>query len=354
VNYEPSSLREWGASPRELFLGRKADAKQDFRCAFGDFVQCTVPSTDNTMRARTEDAVVLLPTGNRTGSVRVFSLGTGKIITRDHFQILPMPVLVISVLNKLAASDGITLGPMTGVLNHTIRNYEPIVSHLPTYFTPPHHAAEDPTTTEQDRSYAETELADEAGLELDGPVGHDEAGVYHVTPTTTLTTLASSSAQPTQPTLKPKRTARDTPGVPEMRVGGDIGGGGQEIGGDTGVTAEHGYGDDTGGAAYESGGEPLRDDVALRGTAQDQPVAPSPTPRSPAGARLLDFFRRGGTDLTLMSREIIECLGDAAESPMNITVMDAIRTGGAVGGAFLNVEMETGVLVHMRLVSPMY
>jgi Zinc knuckle len=134
LNYEPSSLREWGASPRELFLGRKADAKRDFRYAFGDFVQCTVPSTDNTMRARTEDAVVLLPTGNRTGPVRVFAVGTGKIVTRDHFQILPMPVSVISVFNKLVASDGIIPDPMTGVLNHTIRNYEPIVSHLPTYF----------------------------------------------------------------------------------------------------------------------------------------------------------------------------------------------------------------------------
>jgi hypothetical protein len=175
-NYEPSSLREWGASPRELFLGRKADAKRDFRCAFGDFVQCTVPSTDNTMRARTEDAVVLLPTGNRTGSVRVFALGTGKIVTRDHFQILPMPVSVITVLNKLAASDGIIPDPMTAVLHHTIRNYEPLVSHLPTYFTPPHHAAEDPTDTEQYRNHADIELADEAGLDPDGPVGHDEAG----------------------------------------------------------------------------------------------------------------------------------------------------------------------------------
>jgi hypothetical protein len=34
LNYEPSSTREWGASPRELFLGRKADAKRDFRCAY--------------------------------------------------------------------------------------------------------------------------------------------------------------------------------------------------------------------------------------------------------------------------------------------------------------------------------
>jgi hypothetical protein len=43
INYEPSSTRDWGASPRELFLRLKADAKRDFRCAFGDFVRSTVP-----------------------------------------------------------------------------------------------------------------------------------------------------------------------------------------------------------------------------------------------------------------------------------------------------------------------
>jgi hypothetical protein len=44
---------------------------------------------------------------------------------------------------------------------------------------------------------------------------------------------------------------------------------------------------------------------------------------------VLDFFRRGGTDLALMSKEIFESLGDAAESAMNITVRDAIRKRGA-------------------------
>lgn len=85
LNYVPSSTRDWDASPRELFQGRKADAKRDFRCAFGDFVQSTVPETDNSMKARTEDCIALLPTGNRTGSVRMLSLATGKIVTRASF-----------------------------------------------------------------------------------------------------------------------------------------------------------------------------------------------------------------------------------------------------------------------------
>lgn len=71
IIFEPTGVREWGPSPREAFLGRKPDGKRDFRCSFGDDLQCTVPNTDSTMTARTEDCIALLPTGNRTGTVRV-------------------------------------------------------------------------------------------------------------------------------------------------------------------------------------------------------------------------------------------------------------------------------------------
>ena len=47
LNYEPAGLREWGPSPHEAYIGRKPDGKRDFRCSFGDYVQCTVPNTDS-------------------------------------------------------------------------------------------------------------------------------------------------------------------------------------------------------------------------------------------------------------------------------------------------------------------
>jgi hypothetical protein len=47
LNYIP---RAGGMSSRELFLGRKTDAKRDFRCGFGDYVLTTVPTTDSTVR----------------------------------------------------------------------------------------------------------------------------------------------------------------------------------------------------------------------------------------------------------------------------------------------------------------
>jgi Reverse transcriptase (RNA-dependent DNA polymerase) len=46
--------------------------------------------------------------------------------------------------------------------------------------------------------------------------------------------------------------------------------------------------------------------------------------RAPDGSRVLDFFRRGGTDLALMSKEVMESRG--REEAMNITVREAIRT----------------------------
>jgi hypothetical protein len=92
-----------------------------------------------------------------------------------------MPMSVILLLNRMAAADGITAEPITGVLNHAIRDYDPIVSpHLPTYFTPPIPSDGDPTPTLDDLPPGEIELADEVGL---GPpadsadeIGYAEAG----------------------------------------------------------------------------------------------------------------------------------------------------------------------------------
>ena len=81
LNYQPTHVRDGVISPRETFLGRKTDGKRDFRFAFGDYVMSTVPKTDNSMKSRTEDCVVMYPTGNRNGSVKTLSLATGKLVT---------------------------------------------------------------------------------------------------------------------------------------------------------------------------------------------------------------------------------------------------------------------------------
>ena len=58
------------------------------------------------MQSRTEVCVVMLPAHSRTGSIKMLSLATGKIVTRDQFKILSMPQLVIVTLNAMAVKEG--------------------------------------------------------------------------------------------------------------------------------------------------------------------------------------------------------------------------------------------------------
>ena len=330
LNYEPSSTRDWGASPRELFLGRKADAKRDFRCAFGDYVQSTVAETDNSMKARTEDCVALLPTGNRTGSVRMLSLATGKVVTRDQFRILPMSVSVIQILNRMAAADGITLPMSTGVPPDTIRDQPDAASQLPTYFTPSHHPDTDPTITMDTTTPGEIELVDDIGMHQpsgdtpdvhhdlpDWTIGHGEVGgaprnddsnhppdpIDTAHEETENEHSHSSSDDGIRGDIRSDDDMEEIAGSAEHNDRGDI----RRPGNDEG---DHYQNRGEGGAVNVNMGEQNSDSSAGRSDVQRP------------GARLLDFFRRGGTDLAMVSSELM------SEQAMNITVREAIRTRG--------------------------
>jgi hypothetical protein len=106
VNMQPSSTSVDRASPLEKFTGRKLDAKRDLRVQFGDYVQATVPLTDNTMTARTQGCIAMLPTGNLTGSVKMWCLSTRATVTRDQFVVLPIPEEVCKFVSKVAEGEG--------------------------------------------------------------------------------------------------------------------------------------------------------------------------------------------------------------------------------------------------------
>jgi hypothetical protein len=108
LNLQPYSQSLHGASPREQFIGRKISNSLDLRVGFGEYVQATVPITDSSMSPRTDGCITLFPVGNLQGSVRMLSLTSMRIITRDHFQILPMPAYVIEHLNQAASKDSMT------------------------------------------------------------------------------------------------------------------------------------------------------------------------------------------------------------------------------------------------------
>ena len=106
LNFQNTAARPNGPSPRQAFTGRPADAAIDFRVGFGDYLLATVPVTSNNLTARTEDCIAVLPTGNRSGSVKMLSLATGRIVTRNTFKVLPIPQSAILRLNQLATLDG--------------------------------------------------------------------------------------------------------------------------------------------------------------------------------------------------------------------------------------------------------
>jgi len=89
INLQPSSTSIDRTSPTEQFSGIKLDASRDLRVGFGDYVEATVPNTDNSMAARTDGCLALLPTGNLTGSVHMWTLRTKKVVIRDQFRVLP-------------------------------------------------------------------------------------------------------------------------------------------------------------------------------------------------------------------------------------------------------------------------
>ena len=86
-------------SPMEQFTGRKLDLS----FGFGDYVQVTVPNTNNTLLARTVGCIALL---------YMYNIGTGSVCTRDQFKILPIPDVVITLLTDKATEQGFRRGAM--------------------------------------------------------------------------------------------------------------------------------------------------------------------------------------------------------------------------------------------------
>lgn len=138
LNMHPSRTSTNRLSPLEEFSGRKLDASKDLRVNFGDYVHATVPVTNSSMAPRTQGCIVLQPTGNSTGSVKMWCLATNHTITRDQFTVLPTPDLIITHINSIATSEGYSRGsdPDIGPLEIDPRNLDEL-SPLPTMMSVP-------------------------------------------------------------------------------------------------------------------------------------------------------------------------------------------------------------------------
>jgi len=93
-------------SPREILTGRKVNYKRDLRFQFGEYIQATSPNVvSNTMQSRTDGDIALLSTGNIEGTIYAYNIATKRIVKRDRWKVLPIPDIVIKVMNELAEAD---------------------------------------------------------------------------------------------------------------------------------------------------------------------------------------------------------------------------------------------------------
>jgi hypothetical protein len=126
INMVPTTTtRLDGVSPREAFIGRKADYKLDCRIAFGTCVQInTFSEPSNSMAPRTELAIALEPTGHINGSVKFWVWRTKRIVTRESWPggELPFSESMIQAINDIAKAEGNAVGrnPRFMVGNHEV------------------------------------------------------------------------------------------------------------------------------------------------------------------------------------------------------------------------------------------
>lgn len=95
-------------SPRELFTGIKADYARDVKFEFGQYVEVTVmPNAmeKNGHKPRAVAAIALCSTGNDRGGWWFMSLKKKSFFNALRGVALPMPDVVIQVLNSIAEQD---------------------------------------------------------------------------------------------------------------------------------------------------------------------------------------------------------------------------------------------------------
>ena len=407
LNYQTSGINSNLESPRVAFSGRQTNMALDYRAAFGEYAQCTVPNTDNSMESRTEDCVVMLPTGNRTGSVKMLSIRTGRLVTRDQFKILPMPNTVISRLNDMALKEGrriVTRSNMIYDLESGLRNLED-----PTYIRPNENRTVDPANVldgytdailadntnqmsdhtdepvDQEPDYAMRRAAESETTEYYDAPGFDRESL-DVGPLIEFSTDDVQATEAQQTFGSPStRSVRSTPaGMSTVSGRGASTGFGSPLG-TADLTSDFGANDY---ALNISVKEALRSrgDVAQRVITKElkqmmdkkvwTPVQITSLTSTEKGAiirsqmflkekylptgefeklkaRLVAGGNQQDRDLyddlsspTVSTSVVMTVFAIAAHENRKATVVD-------IGGAFLNAKMDTGINVHMRLDSTM-
>lgn len=107
LNLEPCQQREDRTSAYELFHGRKVDYERQLRITFGDYAEVHDPHPiTNSMTARTQPCIALLPKLNEEGSYIFLNLNTRKTCVRNQWVEKPLDDVTLKRLETLAAKQG--------------------------------------------------------------------------------------------------------------------------------------------------------------------------------------------------------------------------------------------------------
>jgi hypothetical protein len=93
-------------SPLTIMTGRPNPNHNDMKIEFGAYAQVYEDGgPTNTVRARTTGPIALTPTGNAQGGYYFLSLTTGRKLSRQQWDELPMPDGVIATVERIAQTD---------------------------------------------------------------------------------------------------------------------------------------------------------------------------------------------------------------------------------------------------------
>ena len=274
----------------------------------------------------------MLPLGNRTGTVRMLSLSSGRIVSRDQFRILPMPESVIKRMNELALADGRVKG--RGELATRPTSYEQdgdARNGLPDTMEPTVNNGADPAILAVDNP-------DEPEL-VDNMIDHDEP--QH----------AGGSAFDEPELDEQHYNGEDIPSVPPYEEPCEVM---DDLANRMNLmrAGPHGYRDDANGGVDEQG-VPVDYTAASGGQLDDGAVAAAREshgpPLNPNRLDVMNYFQnRGGA--ALLARNYEGNGSDWGEFVFNISVNEALRTRG---DAAVNViEKELGQMLENKVWAP--
>jgi hypothetical protein len=93
-------------SPKTIMSGETLDYKKYLSLQVGQYCQVHEEDTPcNSQSPRTKGAISLGPSGNLQGGYKFMALNTGKKISRQTWDVIPMPDTVIAHVNALATDQ---------------------------------------------------------------------------------------------------------------------------------------------------------------------------------------------------------------------------------------------------------